>query len=610
LVLHATVGYIVTSVAAFVAVAAYLLVRHVPSLRSSLSTGAPAREPSPAAPRQARELAVWLLWLRWVAMLVVAGLVVAVTIGDLYVAPQAVKPLWAGLVALFAINSVLTFIGIRWLATELGLGTQVVLDSALLAWMIHHAGGMTNPFASFFVFNAVIGAIVLSPRRAHPLVLGLSGFVLALTGFEASGLLAPLCTREVSGACVAPDVLHLTAAGLGATTLVYGCARFVLALVNSLAHERQLLGETHDAVQQEREKLSLIVEQMADVVIFADLHGQIRLHNHAALSLWSHGAPSVDELRVCHSQAAWEQLLHRITHPQPKEQHPPLVVGGRSYEPTYAPVRTAGGELAGVVMIARDVTQRLEAEELRVRQERLAVVGRIAASLAHELNNPLSAISLFTQHAIKQGGADNPLYEHLQTVRRNADSCTKIVRDLLTYARQRAPSRTATDVRTVVADAARTLGYQATRAQVDVRVEVESGVDFRAWCDRDQLLQVLVNLGLNGIEAMEGAGRLELRIRANDADEISIDVRDTGSGIPEELQEQIWNAFYTTKREGTGLGLAVAKELVSAHGGRLSVRSEIGLGSTFTVTLPRRASELAGLGALNSEMPSTQELSV
>jgi signal transduction histidine kinase len=294
--------------------------------------------------------------------------------------------------------------------------------------------------------------------------------------------------------------------------------------------------------------------------------------------------------------------LHRVSNPQPHEEHPMLVVAGRSFEPTYAPVRAAGGVLTGVVMLARDVTQRLQHENLRVRQERLAVVGRIAASLAHELNNPLSAISLFTQHAMKQAGPENPLYVHLQTVRRNADLCTKIVRDLLSYARQRAPSRAPTDVLALVNDAARTLGYQAARAQVEVSVQTDETADRTLACDRDQLLQVLVNLGLNGIEAMEAGGRLELRVRTEDPEQISIEVSDTGSGMPPEVKEQIFSAFYTTKREGTGLGLAVAKELVEAHAGEIALQTELGVGSTFTVTLPRRAPTVESMAALDPEL--------
>lgn len=581
---------IAISLTASVATALYVLFRHVPSLRESLCGLSVEYEPG-AWSRGVSELrlAEWLLWLRWAAIVVVAGVVVATTTRGNYVADAALVPLWSGVVALVVFNGVLSLLRAEVLASPRVLVLQIAFDAGVLGFMIHHAGGMANPFSSLFVFHAVIASIVLDGAAARKTVRFLVAFVVTLSVLEASGVMAPLCMRGMGQVCAASDPLHLLATGVGVAVLSYGCPLFVLALVTSLQHERARLASAHETVVEEREKLRSIIDCMADVVIFADKEGAVRLHNQAALALWSPGMPADRSLHVCHTSAAWERLLAKVAAPDGFEEHPLLVAQGRSYEATYAPVRGAANQLSGVVMIARDVTERLKQEQVRMRHERLAVVGRMAASLAHEINNPLSAVQVFTQHAQKQLGESHALYAQLGTVRRNADLCVKIVRDLLTYARQRDPERKPTDLRAVVADVARTLRYKADRSGVEVVVVDESAQPVVAHCDCDQLGQVLVNIGLNGVEAMDAGGKLSLRLFAMPVGDVCVEIRDTGSGIPPERIDKVWDAFYTTKPDGTGLGLGVAKGIVDAHGGRIELASELGVGTVFTVVLPTHA---------------------
>jgi signal transduction histidine kinase len=595
---------IAISLTASVATALYVLFRHVPSLRVTLGAKSLPRSGTLGLPGASEaRLALWLLWLRWVAVVAVAGVVVATTTGNLYVARAAVTPLWAGLVVLMVFNGALSLLRAATLASQSMLVLQISMDVAVIAWMIHHAGGLANPFAGFFVFNAVIAAIVLEPPLAQRVVGALTALLLVLAAAEATGLLPPLCLHDLGGSCAASHPLHLAATGVGVAMLVYGCPLFVLSLVKSLRHERRLLATAHTAVVEEREKLRSIIDCMGDVVLFADKEGAVKLHNQAALALWPAGMPAAHSLHVCHTAAAWQHLLAKIAAPERLEEHPLLVAHGRSYEATYAPVHGADGRLAGVVMIARDVTERLRQQQVRMRHERLAVVGRLAGSLAHEINNPLSAILLFTQHAQKQLTEGSALHTQLGTVRRNADVCVKIVRDLLRYARQRDPERRQTDLKELLADAARTLGYQATRSGVEVSLECDTEKTVCAHCDRDQLLQVLLNIGLNGIEAMDAGGKLCLRLLAENPDEIRMQISDTGSGIPPEQRDRIWEAFYTTKSEGTGLGLPVAKGLVEAQGGRIELESELGVGTTFTLVLLRHGTRTQLFEAHDSPPP-------
>jgi signal transduction histidine kinase len=245
-------------------------------------------------------------------------------------------------------------------------------------------------------------------------------------------------------------------------------------------------------------------------------------------------------------------------------------------------------------MVARDVTERLELQRAQMREERMSVVGKLAAGLAHEINNPLGAIALFTQHALRSVEPDAVLADHLRTVQRNAEHCKRIVRDLLTYARQRPPERVPIDVSDVIAVAARTLQPQADQSRVTLEVDATPGALRRIDGDPDQLRQVLINLGLNAIEAMPGGGALHFVAR-EEAGGVRIEVRDTGPGIPAEQRDRVFSAFFTTKPEGTGLGLAVARDIVQAHQGEIALESDAASGTRFSIRLPaaRRAEEAA-----------------
>jgi signal transduction histidine kinase len=528
------------------------------------------------AARQAH--AAWIIGLRWIALMAVAVVVAVATDLDGRLAPEAAPRLWGGVAALLLATVAWTLLGARRGASATALAAAIGGDVLLIGWLVHAAGGMANPFAGIFAFHGILAAVVL-PRRGGLAAGAIAAFVLGLTAVEAGGALPPLPLGALGA-----DAATIAGGGVAVALLVLGGALLAGAVASSLHHERDRLEAASDRLRVERETLQSIVDCMGDAVVFADRDGRIALRNRAAQALWAERPPA-GSLRVCHSDATWARLLAKLADPAEKEPHPTLVVGGRSYEASYARVREPDGRLSGVVMVARDVTERLAAQAWRMREERMAVVGKLAAGVAHEINNPLGAIALFARHALKALPAGHPLVENLETIGRNADACKRVVKDLLGYARQRPPEHRTLALREALDDAARTLRAPADRAGVEVRVEAE---EISARADGDQLHQVLVNLGLNAIEAMPAGGTLRLAGAAAPGG-VRLEIHDSGVGIPAAERERIFTAFYTTKPEGTGLGLAVVRDLVDAHGGRVEVASEPGRGTTFTVFLPQEA---------------------
>lgn len=521
-------------------------------------------------------LATWWMGMRWIAVAGSAVVIAYTTKLTGTIPAETASRLWIGVAALALFNGALAVRGER---PSAWLRAQVVVDVAILGWLVHHAGGLANPFSGFFCFHAVIAAVVFERRRARGIAVGIAAFVLGLAALEATATLPPGCVHGADGGCVLPAGPALTmAAGVAVATSVIGCGSLVVALVGVIHHERS-------EVERQRKNLQHIVDCMADGVLFVTPDGVVQMRNRAATRLWPDGDPP-GTLRACHTPETWELLLERVLRPAAVEHHPVLAVGNRSYEASWAPVMGDDRALRGVVMVARDVTERIAAQKTRLQEQRMAVVGKLAAGLAHELNNPLGAIVLFAQDALGSVPGEHPLALHLGTVLRNAKLCKKIVKDLLEYARQRPPERRCMAIAELVDDVLRTLEQRAAAAGVTLERRIEPGAPATIHGDPDQLLQVLVNLGLNGIEAMAAGGKLTLRVAPAPGGRLRVDVIDTGPGIPAPELERIFTEFHTTKPEGTGLGLTVARDLTQAHGGTLEVASTPGAGATFTVLLP------------------------
>jgi signal transduction histidine kinase len=555
-------------------------------------------------PLTREQLARWLVALRWLAAFGALATVATAAAATSRLEPGAVPALLGGVAALFVSNLIFSLLGPGRLGAPWALLGQIGLDVLVLGWLVHHAGGMSNPFTGFFVFHAIIAAVVLDGRWAFRATLGICAFVGVQTALEASGLLSPACLRSAAGVCGGEhDGVVLAAAGAAICATAAGCAfiaatlgrvlwadrRRLAATSEAMARHMEAVGASEARLAQERERLQAIVDCMADAVLYVTADGDIGLHNGAARKLWPAAARARLDIRACHPPGEWDRLYPAFAGPEPLAAHPVFEADGRSWEATYARVRDRQGSYQGVVMVARDVTERIQAQRWRMQEERMAVVGKLAAGIAHEINNPLGAIALFTQHALADLPPSHPLADHLGTVLRNTLHCKRIVRDLLQYARQRPPERTAVCIAELLGDVVRTLEPQAGASGVTIRAMPSPWRLHTLQGDSDQLRQVLVNLGLNAIEAMGQGGPLTFEVRPGRQGWLELRVSDGGPGIGADELERIFSAFHTTKPQGTGLGLTVARDLVAAHGGTIEVDSQPGQGSTFKVLLPATA---------------------
>jgi len=249
--------------------------------------------------------------------------------------------------------------------------------------------------------------------------------------------------------------------------------------------------------------------------------------------------------------------------------------------------------------LAESLGRLQESEEQLIQAEKLSSLGQMAASIAHEINNPLAGVLIYTQLIAKkltQGTmATDVALDYLAKMAREVDRSSRVIRNLLDFARPSELSLSDVEVNQVIEDALALVGHRATLGQIEVVQDLQGDLP-KVYADYDQLRQVLVNLTLNAIQATPIEGRVTLRTRATADNLLQVIVEDTGHGISDENWRKLFTPFFTTKEkgEGVGLGLAVAKGIVEKHGGLIDVESVKGEGTTFIVSLPVRVNQNQG----------------
>ncbi len=221
-------------------------------------------------------------------------------------------------------------------------------------------------------------------------------------------------------------------------------------------------------------------------------------------------------------------------------------------------------------------------------KEKLASMGQLAAGVAHELNNPLGTIMLFADALHRELLPDDPHRSDLEMILKEANRARKIVADLLNFARQQEVLAQDTDLHALIDQSVESVRHQPTFAGVEIIRNYDPRVRI-IQADPAQLQQVFVNLLNNAAEAIEGPGTITITTRARNG-QVEISIADTGCGIPEEHMDKLFMPFFTTKPpgKGTGLGLSIVYGIVKMHRGQIAVQSEVGRGTTFTITLPTR----------------------
>ncbi|MFH1154023.1 MAG: ATP-binding protein [Pseudomonadota bacterium] len=231
-----------------------------------------------------------------------------------------------------------------------------------------------------------------------------------------------------------------------------------------------------------------------------------------------------------------------------------------------------------------------------IQTDKLAALGKMAAGVAHEINNPLGIIStqagwmkdLLEEEDIKASPNYQEFVQALQKIEVHVERAGKVTRNMLGFARSMEPSQEKIDINATVKQTLDFLGHHAQINNIDIITDLDPTLP-EISSDRSQLQQVFLNIINNAIDAIEKQGSIHVRTRRND-DRLTIAIEDTGMGIPESMLSRIFDPFFTTKEKdkGTGLGLSITYKIIDSLGGSIDVRSKVGEGTCFTITLPMR----------------------
>jgi PAS domain S-box-containing protein len=254
--------------------------------------------------------------------------------------------------------------------------------------------------------------------------------------------------------------------------------------------------------------------------------------------------------------------------------------------------------IIGTLSSGEDITKRKQTEEELIRSEKLASLGQLAASVAHEVNNPLAGILVYVKLLLKKHKEKKLQVEdtekQLLKMEKELDRTTRIIRNLLDFARQSEPAIRPVEVNKVVEAALLLVGHQISLENIKLEKKLDAQLPL-VLADFDKIQQVLINIIMNAIQAMPDGGNLTIatsvakgiKIGESLKDTIRIDIRDTGVGIPKENLSKLFTPFFTTKEKGkgVGLGLPVVHGIIEQHKGKIEVDSKLNAGTTFTVYL-------------------------
>jgi PAS domain S-box-containing protein len=350
-----------------------------------------------------------------------------------------------------------------------------------------------------------------------------------------------------------------------------------------------------------------LIESSVDGIIAADMKGNIFIFNKGAEALSGYKADEVIgkiHITRIYPEGVAKEIMKRLRSPDyggvgkllptqfnvvnKEGQEIPIQISATL-------IYNATGQEVASVGIFTDLRPRLLMEKKLqethlqlVSSEKMASLGKLAAGIAHEINNPLGGILIYSSLMLEDLPEEDPKRSDLARIVQEAGRCKEIVKGLLEFARQTEPKREPTDINRAINDGLFFLVNQALFHNIRIVKEFDPFLPF-VQGNAGQLKQVFMNIIVNAAEAMHGNGTLTIRTSVSlDRKTVSIGFTDTGEGIPEENLSRIFDPFFTTKDvgKGTGLGLATSFGIIEEHGGKISVNSKVGEGATFVIELP------------------------
>lgn len=468
---------------------------------------------------------------------------------------------------------------------------QTIWDVLFVTLLLLFTGGILSPY-SFLYLLSIMNAGVLLGRREALYTASLCGILYgAIVDFQYFGLLEAIGLSQADARQLGASHLFYT---IFLNLMGFGLTAFITGFLSERARESEAALQVKTINYDELSQLnSMIVSNIETGLLTTNSRGNIRVFNPYAESLTGFSLEEVYDKPICSIFPELEHQFDSVTD-MVRGEIEYVSRDGRHMVFGYSavPLEDTHKYTASVIFNFRDITTIRRMEEALKRADRLAVLGELSARMAHEIRNPLAAMSGAVQMLAEQGSIAGNDSRLLSIVLRESDRLNKLISDFLAYARPSSPQKVPLDLRALVED----MRLLLTADNRFNSIEIVNLVPVHAVINADahQFSQVLMNLLANSADAMPEGGTIEVEAKVPLKEENGsrmtpvavISVADSGCGIDPETSMHLFEPFWTTKTAGTGLGLAIIYRIIEGHGGTISVDSPPSGGCRVSIMLP------------------------